>query len=130
MSVIGDGEQQVIADGDPAIQADRGIADEPLGARPGILPDLASCLGIQREDLVHARDVHDPVDYDGCAFDHALIGNREEPLRGQVGDVPQVDLVQLAMAVASVASVICRPIEIRTVDGFAIGSAFAAQQAQ
>ena len=88
MGVVRDSEEQVAPHSHTPVQPDCRVPHQSLGAGPGVLPDLPSCLGVQGEYLVHPGDVHDAVDDDRRAFDHGLVFDGKEPLHLEVSDVP------------------------------------------
>ena len=62
--------------------------------------------------MVHSGDIHDAIDHDRRALDHALTGHGEEPFGRQAADIATIDLIQLAMAIGRIVAVIRRPIDV------------------
>ena len=56
--VIGHHEHAIAGNADAAIDASRGIANEPFGSRTLIVPDLAAAAGIEGVTLVRARAIY------------------------------------------------------------------------
>jgi hypothetical protein len=109
MGVIGNHEDFVVEDRDPAIDADRSIAHQARGRWARILPDLGSAQCVERIGLVIARDVHNAVHHDRRRLE-AEMRHGEDPLESQVLHVRCVDLGQAAVSVAIQLSVVSRPI--------------------
>ena len=130
VGVVGDREQEVAPHRDAAVEPDRGVADEPLGPRLRVAPDLASGRRVERVYLVHRGDVHHAGDDHRRPLQHRHVGNREEPLRGETVDVAPVDLIEGAVAVPRVAAVVGRPVDGGGDGRLAVGVALPPQQAE
>ena len=85
--VIGDHEHAIAGDGDAAVGAAGGVADQALGSRPLVVPDLAAAAGVERVALVGAGDVHHALDDDRRHLQARRVGQAEDPLGRQPGDV-------------------------------------------
>src|SRR5690348_12890320 len=59
VGVVGEHEDAVACPGDPAVEAEGGVASDASGASALIVPNLAAGAGIERPAFVGARDVHD-----------------------------------------------------------------------
>ncbi len=93
-----------------AIDAARGIADQALRSRPGVVPDLTARARIERPDGIDGRHVHQAVDDDWRDLKRAgRAWNLKGPFRREPRHIGDRDLVERAVAVAAQLSMIGRP---------------------
>src|SRR5690349_11236641 len=100
MRIVGGHEDLIAEYGETLVCPQRGIANEPRGGGARIMPDLAASDRIDCEDLIGAGEVHDPFGDEWCGFDSEMRDGKD-PLHPELLDVPGVDLVEFAVAVAA-----------------------------
>ena len=120
--MIGDHEHAIAGDRDAAIDAAGRVADEPLGARPLVVPDLAARAGVERVALVRARHVHHPADDDRRHLQPRRVGQAEDPLRHEARHVLRRDLRERARAIAARRAVVAGPVLLRRDGAVAIAA--------
>ena len=85
MGVVGLHEDAVAGDRDAAIIAGRaGVAHQALRGGASELPESGSGTGVERDDGIGVGDVHDPVMDLGRALQSRGVGDREDPLEGEL----------------------------------------------
>ena len=110
MRVVGDGEYASAEHGDTAVDPAGSVAGQTLGAWTTEMPGLPSSSGIEREDFVDRRDVHDAVDDDGGDLQRAWSArDREHPFGREVLNVAAVDLIERAEAIPALVAIVGRP---------------------
>ena len=119
MRVVGHHEQAIARDGHAAVDAARGVADEPPRARPLEPPDLAAVAGVERVALVRAGDVHDAVDDDRRDFEARRTRDGVDPLRRETRDIALGDFGERRVAVAAGRAVIAGPVGLGGHDAIA-----------
>src|SRR5262245_39416816 len=126
--IVGDHEQAVAGDRQPAICASSSLAQQagcPGGAEG---PDLAARSGIQRVRFVCARDVHDPVGNNRRDFQPRRAGNWKYPGRGQPIHVAGTDLFERTITIAARAAIVAQPVALWFERSFHVGFAAASKQ--
>ena len=113
MRVIGDHEHAVAGDADAAVHAAGGVADQPLGPRALVVPDLAAAAGVERVAFVGARHVHHAVGDDRRHLQTRRVRQAEDPLRRQPAGVALGDLRERTVAAAGRLAVVARPVGLR-----------------
>ena len=111
--VVGDHEHAVAGDGDAAVDAAGRVADQALGARTLVVPDLAAAAGIERVALVGAGDIHHAVHDHRRHLQARGVAEAEDPLGHECAHIARRDLRQRAVAAAAGLAVVTGPVGLR-----------------
>src|SRR5262245_1715721 len=78
------------------------------------MPDLPPTARVECEALIGSRDVHAAVDDDRRSLQRRRIVHRKDPSRHEARHVGTIDLLQWAISIAGVATIIAGPIRLRS----------------
>src|SRR5579871_561906 len=100
MSVVRHHENAIAHYGGAAVGAFGGISGNFAGAVALVMPDGASSLRVDGENLIGASHVHNSVDDKWCQFEDEVVDG-EDPLHHQIFDIGGSDLVEVTIAIAA-----------------------------
>ena len=116
MRVIGDHEHAISRNPNAPVDTARGVADQALGPRALIVPDLSPAARVEGVALVRARHVHHAVHHDRRDLQARCVGQAEDPSGSQPDDVALVDLAERAVPAAIRLAVVAGPVGLRRDD--------------
>src|SRR6185312_5106208 len=106
--------------GDATIESARRIPGDAARPFTPVAPDNAAGAGVERPAFVRGRHVHHTVHDQGRVFNGGDAGHGEHPAGREARDIGFIDLRELAVAIAAVVAVVCRPIGLRSDQAVAI----------
>ena len=112
-----------------AVHADAGLADDAVMPRLAVRPQLSARSSRRARTLVPAGDVHDAVDDNGRRL-RTRLGHRECPHRSEALHIRSVDLVERAVSVARMSTVIEQPVPLGGDRFLPIGAAVPREQGE
>src|SRR2546430_14218573 len=88
----------------------RSVVNQPFGDRPRVVPNDAASLRIESIGIVGGGDKHESVENHRRDFQAIRIGRVKDPLRAQLPDILNLDLIEAAEAAAGIIPMVGKPI--------------------